>query len=284
MPDQQIRFTPEELQKLIDANELEIGDIRLMHPDDQKVAMSLHLKQTMSTTPLMASGAPGMGTSVSAAGLGGKALEVGKQAIPYAGPIVGGAIGSAVGHPILGSMLGSALTGGRGFFRGPRAASPKAAPAGSTAPAEFTATAGTRTPAPRMNGFSTPGQTTSTTTPNAARPPKLGVAEPQGTASNVQKAPPTGPSGLNPTEAAERVGKGVQNDFRGRVTFQKDPTRKEYPTGANSKTKPADFKRLQAEDAERAGSSAEVDAIREFLRGKDFGKTPGKTPTRLRKK
>jgi hypothetical protein len=71
-------------------------------------------------------------------------------------------------------------------------------------------------------------------------------------------------------EIAEQAPRGVQNDFRGRVSIQrptgaKPQSKLEFPPGADSKTKPDIFRMLEEEYAENLGDPREVEAIRQFL-------------------
>jgi hypothetical protein len=68
-------------------------------------------------------------------------------------------------------------------------------------------------------------------------------------------------------EIAEQAPRGVQNDFRGRVSFQRDKpaAKREFPPGANSKTPPNIYRQLEEAYAESQGNPAEVEAIRRFI-------------------
>lgn len=252
---QDIRFTPDELKELATAGTLTPEVIERLHPSDRLVAVHV-LSQSkgdprgmifdMGQAATIAPAAVPMPGTPSVVSGGGKALGALRSAVgtiaPYAGSALGAAVGSKVGHPYIGASIGAALSGGRPWGRG-KASVPKTPPAPkpSTSPATFSSTGEAATAAPRMSGFSTPRQTTSTTTPSAARPPRLTEAQSSAPTPNVTKSSPTGPSGLKPPyeEVLGTTNKGrsgVETNFRGRVSFQKDtsksapkPTRRRTP-------------------------------------------------------
>jgi hypothetical protein len=237
-----VRFTPDELQEWMNSDDPPTSeDLAKLHPADLKVVYSLIEQGEKSALGAagMALGVPGMlsgaKAALSAPGLGQKAMQLGAEALPYVAPAVGAGIGAKLGSPTAGWLIGTMLGGRNG--RGRSTPKPVEEPLPPNVPATMTSTGQTATPA-RMNGFSTPRQSTTTATPNAARPPKLGEATPQGgPPPNVQRIPATGVSGLGSEELPAQVQRGVQNDFRGRVTFQKDaPPRPKmnYPRGRPS--------------------------------------------------
>lgn len=273
-----VRFTPDELREWMNSDDPPTTeDLAKLHPADLRVFYGLEENATkgqLGSLGALAAVPPaisGIKSALGAPGLAQKALQLGKEALPYVAPAAGTALGAKFGSPTAGYWLG-ALVGGKAGPRRPSGPPPMVEePLPPTTPASMTGTRASA-PAPRMNGFSLPEQTTTTATPNAARPPKLGAATAQGEAANVIKRPPTGISGLNPEEAAEQVTRGVQHDFRGRVTFERptgrrSPTRRpEFPPGATSKTPPDIYRQLEEAYAESQGNPAEVEAIRQFIK------------------
>jgi hypothetical protein len=299
MPDP-VRFTPEELKELVGNGSLTQEDLALLHPADAAVASSLIQKNADPMAGLMSSNevnprmglggfqpdfdlghaatiqagmsaVPAIATTITGGPLAGLAA-FGRQAAPYAGGLAGGAIGNAFGHPYAGWAIGTALAGGKPFGRGRPPKPPTTEPLPPKTPATMTGTGAERPPM-TMTGFSRPDQITTSATPNAAKPPRLNTA-PTPEAPNVRSSGPGGVSGLDVSEMMERTGKGVTNNFRGRVHIQKDPPtkgsiRSEFPPGANAKTPPAEFKRLLEELAESAyNNDDEIRALREFIRPK----------------
>lgn len=297
-----VRFTPEELKALVKAGDLTEADLVLLNPSDAAVAAQMikqnadpmaGLMTSQEVNPRMGIGgfqpdfdlghAGAIASAVSAppviaAGATGGPLaglaELGRQSVPYVSGALGGLVGNAFGHPWAGWAIGTALGGGKTLGRAKPKLAAASEPAGISPPANYTAS-GSATPPMRMSGFSRPDQITTSATPNAARPPRLNTT-PTPEPPNVTKSSPGGTSGLSTSGMPERMNRGVTNDFRGRVHFEKDaaPTgprlniRSEFPPGAGPKTSPDVFRQLQNELAEAAYGSKDVDRLRKLLQGK----------------
>jgi hypothetical protein len=251
---QDVRFTPDEIRELTEKGLLKQEDLALLHPADQQVAQQLLVKPPqVGPIDLPSEGPRPMMDRFLSGAMG--------QQLPSDVPSALGALTTALPIGFMATKLAKfALPGG----------APPAAPSFSTAPTG-TALGGAKV---RMDGFSLPHQMTSTTTPNAARPPALRGARPQGVPSNVTSSGPGGVSGLSTGDMAERMGKGVTNDFRGRVTFDKSasaagpgqvPPKLELPPGATLRTPPAEFKQLMDAYAEAQGDPQQVEALRQYI-------------------
>jgi hypothetical protein len=281
-------FTPEEIQHLVSIGKLQEKHVAMLPKELQGTALDAVLKRKLQQMPMIASAPLKTATDVATTGLGmaGKAWNA-------LGPTAVQLGLSATGHPWLGMAAGHALS--RTGFKG---SAPAPAKPSSSPPAKMTGTgADVPTGMAPMGGFSM-GSTGSWSGPKATPPPsapKLPNFAPEPFPAGRAQAPalprfggepapppppmpgnvervdprPSAYSGLrNPgatPEIAEQVQRGVQNDFRGRVSIRKPSGRSEFPAGADKRTPPDVFKQLLDEQAELSGDPREVEAIRAFL-------------------
>jgi hypothetical protein len=296
--DEQITFTYEELVELARSGKFKPEHVKMLPRSMQGPGIRAINEANFGPMPMVGPGGPG---GAAMKGFGGLVKETGKVLLPTGVQ----AVATATGHPWMGMTLAHGLSRLMGRGGGPVGA-PKAP---SSPPSEFTGTAYRPGSAPAGNvganqtgvGWSMPGKAAPPTPaapnlpnfspetfPTAARSaPSLpgfgGEVKPPDTRpfpKNVERYDPrTGgdPSGVSAGRSsgkyeAEQVKGGVQNDFRGRVSFEGRSSapsiKSEFPRGASNKTPPAEFKRLLDEMAEEsyAGANPEVEAIRKFLR------------------
>ncbi len=305
MPDPTITFTDEEVQHLVESGKITEPMLAQLPGNLQKQATRVILEGKMAKMPLL--GTSPLATGAAAlevpAAVGRAAMNMGTlgnigRAVA---PAVVQGVASASGHPFVGVGLGHALA--RVLGRGPGGPSPRSRGTGAP-PSPPPAAPNTGPSIPRQMG---PPQPTGPSVPGIPRPPStrmtnsaaqdimLGRQMPAAPApkgsetlaqeqllgrdgkypSNVQRVRPRNPaSGLVPRNAepdiAEQVQRGVQNDFRGRVTFDRGgsmsaPSRPEFPAGATNKTPPDIYRALEEAAAERGGNPTEIEAIRQFI-------------------
>jgi hypothetical protein len=273
-------FTHEELVGLAKAGKLNFDTVRKLPKELQGQGLMAINEAKFGEPQLMG---PGGGGSAPVQGLMGAVKETAKVLVPAGVQ----AAASLSGHPFIGMGLATALSRGMG-----RMGSGRAPKLPSSPPAQFSGTGAEIGPVKATNtgasqtgaGWSMPGGPKPAGPPAAPKlpefapehfptgarnaPPLPGFAgEVKPTPRNVTKSPATGYSGLNAEEAMEQVKRGIQHDFKGRVSFQKGkgPSRPEFPPGASSKTPPSIYRTLEEEFAEQAGNPAEVEAIRQFI-------------------
>lgn len=275
-------FTPEEIQQLVAAGKITWGDMpKIPEGPAREAAVSAFLRHEMSQLPMIMPGP--LGASAPAiTGAMGLLKESGKALIPTGVQIAA----SAAGHPWIGMGAAhglSRLLSGRGGH--------PLAPSSPPAQLSSTGYSAGSSVAP-MGGFSSGPSTTGPSArpslppsapalpdfspqrfplPAAHAPtlPRFG-GEPAPEPKNVTRTPATGASGLgNIDEVREQVRRGIQHDFRGRVTFDrsgsKPAPRKELPPGATRKTPPKQFKSLLDDYAEAQGDPREVEALRAYI-------------------
>lgn len=212
---QVIRFTPTEIKELVASGEMTADDIKLLHKDDQLVAVQEIAKASTGVDPqALAQGFSGMGpkadgvakvASGAAQALGPLAQAAGQFAKNNAsavGGVAGTVIGGLAHHPIWGGRLGSGL--GKVAQKMMGGQTPPAAP---KSPPAFSGTgAGTPASIP-STGFSRPSPAAQSASPAqsalvpSGAPPRTGYP----------KLTPPEKSGVDLLERA--VNGGVQDDF-----------------------------------------------------------------------
>jgi hypothetical protein len=251
-------LTEDEIRALVADGKIGIGNLKSLGLSPDEAKMAIHFIATGTAEPMGAGQAVtqaalvqgGVGLAGPVAGVIGAGLSKVLPNLPKAAKWIGAGVGAKVGHPVAGYYAGRAAEKGLGRMFG---SGPAPGPAPSTGPANFTGT-GTTIPGPSPRGFSR-GPTTTGPVPNPGNVTKLDTRVP-GQVSDMHRVEQV----MNPRA-------GVQNDFRGRVTFQRSGStpRPEFPPGAGPGTSPSLYRSLEEAFAESQGDPAEVEAIRRFI-------------------
>lgn len=300
------RLTREEIEALVRAGRISITDIKRLHPEERKDFYDISTREELKNLPMIANGPAAIGAASAVAPRAAGAIVTGAKKAWNAlgGPAVSAGV-AASGHPFLGMAVGHAMN--KLKFAVPKAAGVPAAGGPPGAPAQYTGTGGAPPSQINTTGNQWSGLRSPSGPPTAPRIPDLQSRPPMvdpgpGSAPRMpsfsppkpepkrfdsgDKAPFAGGKPVGPKKPVQRyppdhresnstlmenvTQKGVTNDFRGRVTFRKDP-----PT---PKSREEDLRNLSyREIAKKLGlgkkgyegygpsSDPEVEALRKFL-------------------